>query len=149
MNADLLDPESVYKYELKDKHHERVIKYVEDLTKRSGVDVEANRMTCDKLYLVRREIKTLEGKLGRSKFLQILFIVMIILGAFFGLIGGIVISNGDGLVGGLMLGGGIAALIGGILLLVLVYKKKAKALNKVLDEKKKKLANSKLKQKTK
>lgn len=137
MNIDLLNPEQVYKYELKDKHHKRVNDYVEDLTKRSGVDIEKNRTTCDKLYQVRNDIKNLEGKLGRSRFLQILFIVMIVLGAFFALIGGIVIGNGEALVGGLMIGGGLAVAIGGILLLVLVYKKKANAIREILDKKKK------------
>lgn len=136
-NLELLEPERLYKSQLKDQHHERVEKYLDDLVKKSQINKEENRATCDSLYHVQAEIKQLNTRLGRSKFLRVLCIIMIILGAFFGVLGGIVIASGNGLAGGLMIGGGVLALVGGILLLALVYKKKARALNNMLDMKNK------------
>lgn len=41
--TDLLEPSKLYRLELKDKHHERVEKFFDELVKKSGIDVSANQ----------------------------------------------------------------------------------------------------------
>ena len=54
--TDLIEPLVAYKSGLKDKVKETTTEYFEELTNKSGVDVEANKKTCSEYY------KTLNAK---------------------------------------------------------------------------------------
>ncbi|MCQ2801764.1 MAG: hypothetical protein MJ222_03925 [Bacilli bacterium] len=81
---DLLEPERLYELELKQKHHDNVVKYFEDLTKRSGVDVEANKATCKKYYKEVEVYKGLEKKARKLSALKgfFIFLCFLIVGIF-------------------------------------------------------------------
>ena len=132
MAQDLLEPELLYKKELKDKHHQNVVDLFNNLVEQSGVDKEANKALCDKIYARQDEKSKLEAKLGTQNGLKAFFIVLIVLGALLTLISIFVFLGKNYLVGAIMLAVGASTLAGGILLLVLVASKKAKQLSIVI-----------------
>ena len=77
---DLLEPELLYKRELKEKHHQNTVDLFDELVKKSGIDVEANKLTCEKIYSKQSELKRLNSKLNGANRLKNLFIVIMILG---------------------------------------------------------------------
>lgn len=81
---ELLEPELLYKNELKDKHHENVVKYFDDLTKKSGVDIEQNKETCANYYKESAYLEALNKKDRNLRLLLALFIVLcfVIVGIF-------------------------------------------------------------------
>lgn len=81
---ELLEPEQLYKTELKEKHHETVVKAFEDLTKKSGVDIEANKITCKKYYDGKANLEKLYKKGKGLSALKVLFIILcfILVGIF-------------------------------------------------------------------
>ena len=85
MAQDLLEPELLYKRELKEKHHQNVVNLFDELVKQSQVDVESNKALCTKIYSKQEEAKKVESKLSSARGLKILFIIMIVLGAFLAL----------------------------------------------------------------
>ena len=50
MAQELLEPEHLYNYELKYKHHDNVVEYFANLVKKAGTNKEANKLTCTKYY---------------------------------------------------------------------------------------------------
>ena len=76
---DLLEPELLYTRELKDKHHENVVKYFDKLVEKSKIDVEANKSTCNKYYKECENLENLQKKLRKLKALQVLFIFLCLL----------------------------------------------------------------------
>ena len=44
MAQDLLEPELLYKRELKEKHHQNVVNLFDELVKQSQVDIESNKV---------------------------------------------------------------------------------------------------------
>ena len=83
-NVDLLEPEHLYNYELKYKHHDNVVEYFANLVKKAGTDTEANKLTCTKYYEEKEKLDGLLKKLGKLNALKIFFIFLclIILGIF-------------------------------------------------------------------
>lgn len=83
-NIELLEPEKLYKNELKAKHHENVEKAFEELTKKSGVSTEENGITCKKYYEAQNAVEALNKKIKRLGFLKVLFIFLcfLIIGIF-------------------------------------------------------------------
>ena len=134
---DLLEPELLYKRELKEKHHQNTVNLFNELVEKSGVDKDANKILCDKIYAKQAETKKYEARLSSSRGLKALFIVAIVIGAILGLVGVILLLNATILVGVLLLVFGISSIAGGIVLLSLVYKRKAKSLELILDKLKK------------
>lgn len=129
-NNELLEPCKLYASKLKQSHHERVEKYFDELTKQSGVDTASNKETCSRYYIKKAEYDRVSKKLSNRKALKIFLIVLAIAGGVVAIFGGLTlgfVKNG-GLVGGLMLGIGIALTIGSILLIFLVLKPAAKKL---------------------
>ena len=126
MAQDLLEPELLYKRELKDKHHETVVNYFNELVKQSGVDKDANIALCDKIYAKQEVQKKYKAKLERNRGLKVLFIVMIALGGFLSLISIFAFVGKMTTAGIIMLIIGLLLLVGGILLIVLVAKKQIK-----------------------
>ena len=84
MEQDLLEPERLYTLELKDKHHENTEKFFENLTKKSGVDVEGNKLTCNKYYKEAAVLEGLNKKASKLHALKVFFILLcfLIIGIF-------------------------------------------------------------------
>lgn len=82
--TDLLEPSKLYRLELKDKHHERVEKFFDELVKKSGIDVSANQATCKKLYAKQAEQEKANKKLNNLRWLAVLFgiLCLVIVGIF-------------------------------------------------------------------
>lgn len=134
---DLLEPELLYKRELKDKHHKNVTDLFDELVKQSGVDPEANKALCEKIYAKQSETKKVEISLGKSRALKGFSIAMIVIGALLAVIS-IFTFVANYIVAGIILllvGAGLIA--GGILLIVLVASKKMKMLEITLGRLKK------------
>ena len=131
---DLLEPELLYKRELKDKHHQSVVDLFDELTKKSGVNVEANQELCSRIYAKQRESQRLRQKLEKTGGLRGLFIFLIVLGAILSIVSIPLFMYQLILAGILFLLFGIGTVVGGILLLVKVYKPKARAIEIELDK---------------
>ena len=85
MPQDLLEPERLYSSELKEKHHNNTVKFFEDLTKRSGVDLGANKQTCQKYYEEAAVLEGLKKKARKLHALKVFFIILcFILGGIMG-----------------------------------------------------------------
>ena len=134
MAQDLLEPELLYKRELKDKHHENVVNLFNELVTRSGVDKDSNKALCEKIYSKQGEKRKLEAKLGTQRGLKGFFIFLIVLGGLLTLISIFTFVSKAYVVGAILIAIGILLLVGGILLLVMVASKKAKALSIVLEK---------------
>ena len=129
---DLLEPELLYKRELKDKHHQNTVDLFDELVKKSGVNTEENKLTCDKIYSKQAEVKRLSKKLSKMSGLKSLFTVLIVLGCISILFGIIFLALDVGLpilVDILLLVVGVVLLAGSIVFLATYYKKNAKVLN--------------------
>lgn len=77
---ELLEPEKLYKTQLKDKFHDNAEKYFAGLMTEAAVNTEANRLTCDKLYEYIKQIEKLKSS-RRSK--KALMVTLIVFGAIF------------------------------------------------------------------
>ncbi|MBQ0009164.1 MAG: hypothetical protein KBS97_02710 [Firmicutes bacterium] len=84
MAQELLEPERLYTLELKDKHHENTEKFFEKLTKTSGVDTEANKLTCKKYYEESAMLAGLNKKARKLAALKgfFIFLCLLIIGIF-------------------------------------------------------------------
>lgn len=81
---DLLEPEKLYKTQLKDKFHDNADKYFHNLVTESAINTEANRITCDKIYELMKELENsrnaLKGKRAKLTLLIILGALLIVAG---------------------------------------------------------------------
>ena len=132
MAEDLLEPELLYKRELKDKHHQNVVDLFDELVKKSGIDAEANKALCEKIYSKQDESKKYQSKLNKSRGLKAFFIVMIVLGAVLALISIAVFVAKYILAGIILVLVGLGLLVGGILLIVNVSSKRIKEYSEIL-----------------
>lgn len=132
MAQDLLEPELLYKRELKDKHHQNVVDLFDELVKQSGVDIDVNKDLCTKIYAKQEDVRKTQKKLNSARGLKALFIIMIVLGAFLALISIFVFMAKEILVGVILLVSGLALLGGGIALLVTVANKRTKQYSQIL-----------------
>ena len=78
-NMDLLEPERLYVTELKQKHHDNVVNYFNELVKKSGVDTSANKITCDRFYKESANLEKLYKSLRKLNGLKVLFIFLCLL----------------------------------------------------------------------
>ena len=76
---ELLEPIKYYNYELSYKHEDNVNAFFKDLTQKSGVDVEANKETCNEYYGAIEAAKKFDKKLNANKGLRIFLVIMTIL----------------------------------------------------------------------
>ena len=134
MAQDLLEPELLYKRELKDKHDSNVRALFDELVAKSGVNIEENQILCKKIYTKQAEAKKIEGKLNTSRGWKAFFIVLLIFGAFLSLISIFAFMMANIVLGIILLLVGLSMLVGGILLLVLVASKKTKLFSELLDK---------------
>ena len=80
IEEELLEPLKLYNYELKYKHQDNIDAYFNNLTQESGVDIAANKITCDEYYAYLAEIEKIKRKLGGKKGLRGFLIFMTVLG---------------------------------------------------------------------
>ena len=83
---DILEPRKKYFRELEKLHLDNTTEYFENLVKEAGVDAEANKRTCQKIYGLESEIKTLKQKEMAGKGRMMLFIIVFVVFLFAGLI---------------------------------------------------------------
>lgn len=83
-NIDLLEPELLYKTELKEKHHNTVVDEIENLAKKGGLNQEENKLTCKKYYDTQAKLLKLRKKERSLTALKVLFIFLcfVIIGIF-------------------------------------------------------------------
>ena len=91
-NTDLLEPAKLYKLELKDKHHENVVNYFDELVKKANIDTEANNVTCSKLHKEQNSLEKEEKSLTKIGFFSFL-VGFLFVAAMISLIAGILIIN--------------------------------------------------------
>lgn len=80
LEEELLEPLKLYSYELSYKHQDNIDAYFDELTQKSGVDVEGNKQTCKQYYEYMATLEKLKKKLGSQKGLRGLLIFLTILG---------------------------------------------------------------------
>jgi hypothetical protein len=78
-NFDLTEPVKAYHHFLKDAYHENVVKFFDNLTEKSKVDIDANRSTVNHIKSLTTKIGHVENSLGKRKALKTFVIVMMIL----------------------------------------------------------------------
>lgn len=132
-NNELLEPVKYYESQLKQIHHENVESLFDELTKKSGIDVEANRQTMKKYHAKEEELNHAQKALNKMKALKVILIVLGVLA----LVGGIVMIGvaGGNNVG--LLAGGIGASVAGVILIIvgaLSNRKKIKDTQSVVDK---------------
>ena len=132
MAQDLLEPELLYKRELKEKHHQNTVNLFDELVKQSEVNIDVNQALCEKIYAKREDVRKNEKKLNSAKGLKTLFTIMIVLGAFLALISIFTFVMDKILVGIILLVSGLVLIGGGIALLVTIANKRTKQYSEVL-----------------
>ena len=122
-----LEPRKYYDHYLKQAHLENTAAYFEELTKKSGVDVEANHITMDKYRKESEVLNALNKKLGHARGLIGLMIFLMIAGFLAGIIL-IVVGCLAKPINGLFIGIGGGSLAIGIFALIfwLAYLRKRK-----------------------
>ena len=88
---ELLEPINLFQNSLKEKHKEIVERYFDNLTAKSGVDVNANALTCKEYYVVLARIDSSKKKLSGQRGLRIFLVISAIL---FFLVGTILLTLG-------------------------------------------------------
>ena len=78
-NQELLEPEHLYNYELKYKHHDNIVDYFSKLVKKAGTDKEANKITCTKYYEEKANLEKLQKEAKKWHGLAILFAILCVL----------------------------------------------------------------------
>lgn len=87
-DLDLLDPLKYYNDSLKSKHEENVNKFFDELVKKSGINIDANKEACKKYYQQEKFVQSLKNKLNSSRSKRGFFIFLLIFSIILG-IGGI------------------------------------------------------------
>lgn len=135
---ELLEPAKLYKSTLKDAFHQNAVNYFDELTKLSGVNKEANKVTCDRIRNTQSKIDLVNKSLKKKK---ILMWLLIVLGVIALIVGIILIIMGVG-EGGALIGAGIGSTVAGLVLIILpiiLIRPKIKGENAILADLKAKI----------
>ena len=81
MDDRLLEPLKYYETQGRQEHHDNVEAYFNDLSQKSGVDIDANKETMNKWRAEQERIKDLAKALQKFKIFRVLLIVGIVIGA--------------------------------------------------------------------
>ena len=131
----LLEPLKYYEAQGKQQHHDNAMAYFDELVERSGMDVEENRKTVKLYHGVMEKIKELKSKISKYKWLRVLAILGIIVGAI------LLISAFSGGAGGfgifVMVVLGLGAIVGCIFAIVKKLNPLLKDFNAVVAEQQK------------
>jgi len=141
MSDELLEPRSAYYKLYKDKYHQSVIDYFNDLVKKSGINIEENRSTVNGYYNEINNCNKLKKNKGKNtalkSFLTFMIIVSFIAATIFIVVG---INNLSFLVYSILIALAlISGSIGFIILIVKVVDKRIKGLSKEIVEKEKEI----------
>lgn len=79
VNQDLLEPLKLYAYELKYKHEDNVDAFFDELTSRSGVNIEENRSTCKDYYGYLKKIENAKKQKAKKKAIRGLLIFLTVI----------------------------------------------------------------------
>lgn len=139
MEGILLEPLKYYESVGKTAHAQNVNAHFDDLIEKSGVDVAENRATVKKYKAEMTTAQKIREKLSRKKALRVLLILAIIACCIAAFIGATKIGENN-LQGGLLIGGGAALAIGGIVLIVKVLNPRIKQVAAILEKHEKKAA---------
>ena len=118
MEGILLEPLKYYESVGKAAHEKNIAAHFDDLVEKSRLNVEENRATVKKYKAEQATVEKIRDKLSRKKALRVLVILAIIACFIAAAVGIWQLTKSNGLLGGLLLGGGIALGIGGIVLVV-------------------------------
>ena len=138
---DILEPRKKYFQSLERTHLENVTEYFENLVKEAGVDAEANKRTCQKIYGLESEIKVLRSKEAKGKGKMLLMIILFFVLLFAGLIM-VLVGNMQEPKQVLLIVLGTILVIGDIALIIFAFirrSKNSKRITKLIDEKSKEL----------
>ena len=126
-----LEPHKYYQHALKDIHNENVEKYFDELTKQSGVNVEENKATIDKLKKEQEKLNKYSKAVTRANVVLALTIIFVIIGEIAGII---MLIAGINSKNGVLIGIGIPLMILAIGVLItwfVVFRKKRKAAKEI------------------
>ena len=133
---DLLEPSKLYRSTLKDAFHQNAEDYFDELTKTSGVDTGANKVTCDRIFATQQKANQVQKRLNGKKALMTVLIVLGVIALLTGIILLVVgISSKDNK--GLFIGIGVACIILGLLGIILpivLIRPKIKSISAELDK---------------
>lgn len=79
MNSMIYNPLEEYERNFKHLHMDNTIKYFQELTVKSGIDVEANRKTVKDYHSLKENLSQIKKKLKRLKFLRVVMFITLIL----------------------------------------------------------------------
>ena len=139
MAEKILEPLKYYEGVGQATHAENVTAHFDGLVEKSGVNVEQNRATVKKYKAEMATAQKLRDRLTRKKVLRV-FLILGIIGCFVAAIVGVVKIADNGLLGGLLLGLGLALGIGGIVLVVKKINPSIRAVEELLAKHEKKAA---------
>lgn len=135
MAVDLSEPIDAYKIYLKDKHHDNTVKYFDDLTKESKIDIEENKRIVkeyNETKNLRDQNAKSRGKFRALKIIFIIFIIALFVSSFISFYNGMNGNMSKGLGVGLGIGSALIPVVL-IILLVTVIRKKLKALKDIIN----------------
>lgn len=131
MNELLLEPLKYYEKVGAAEHEKNVAEHFDALLKKSGVNVEENRMTAKKYRAEAATVEKLRDSRGRKKVLRGFLIFLTIVGVGLG-IGSFWLFKTSALYGGLALGGGILLVVMSILWIKKVLNPAIKAADELI-----------------
>ena len=79
MNSMIYNPLEEYERNFKHLHMDNTRKYFQELTVKSGIDVEANRKTVKDYHSLKENLSQIKKKLKRLKFLRVVMFITLIL----------------------------------------------------------------------
>ncbi len=79
MDSMIYDPLREFESKYKDLHESTVVKFFDELTQKSGVDIEANRKTVKEYNEYRYRLAALKKKLNLKRFLRVLMCITLVL----------------------------------------------------------------------
>ena len=127
------DPKDYYEKDLKDRFKENAEKYFDGLKAKANVDVEANKLTCNKIQKEVEINKAGHAKIKTQNCIKFLFISLIVIATIL-LIVSLVFTfslNDSNIVFPILIGASILIIIGSLLYIFLVSNKKIKKLKAI------------------
>lgn len=76
---ELLEPRKIYESLLKREHHDNVVEYFEELSKKAGIDIDQNALTMKRYYNALEQVQKLEKNKGKKKGLKVFLVILIVI----------------------------------------------------------------------
>ena len=133
MDDRILEPEKAYREYYKQKFNDNAEAYYKELVKKSGINVESNRISAQKARDARVKADKSLANLSKKKGLRVFLIVLCVLAVLPAVVGIPALVNEIYLAGGLLLGIGLALGITFIVLIVAVLNPRIKLAQQIFD----------------